>query len=61
MAARITGQYSRLGALLDPLMDRLLVLSGVVVAWHFDLLPALGAGRSWPPASCSCWCSRGSR
>jgi CDP-diacylglycerol--glycerol-3-phosphate 3-phosphatidyltransferase len=39
MAARVLGQYSRLGALLDPLTDRLLVLSGVVVAWHFELLP----------------------
>ena len=39
MAARITGQYSRLGALLDPLTDRALVLSGVVVCWHFELLP----------------------
>jgi cardiolipin synthase len=39
MAARITGQYSRLGALLDPLVDRLLVVSGVVVCWHFELLP----------------------
>ena len=39
MAARITGQYSRLGALLDPLTDRLLVISGVIVAWHFELLP----------------------
>ncbi|MBA2631051.1 MAG: CDP-alcohol phosphatidyltransferase family protein [Thermoleophilaceae bacterium] len=39
MAARITGQYSRLGALLDPLTDRLLVLCGAVVAWHFELLP----------------------
>ena len=39
MAARITGQYSRLGALLDPLTDRLLVVSGVVVCWHFELLP----------------------
>jgi CDP-diacylglycerol--glycerol-3-phosphate 3-phosphatidyltransferase len=39
MAARITGQYSRLGALLDPLTDRLLVLSGAVVAWNFELLP----------------------
>ena len=35
----ITGQYSRLGALLDPLTDRLLVLSGAIVAWHFELLP----------------------
>jgi CDP-diacylglycerol--glycerol-3-phosphate 3-phosphatidyltransferase len=39
MTARITGQYSRLGALLDPLTDRALVISGVVVAWHFELLP----------------------
>jgi len=39
MAARITGQYSRLGALLDPLTDRLLVLSGAIVAWNFELLP----------------------
>ena len=49
MAARITGQYSRLGVLLDPLTDRLLVVSGVVVCWHFELLPrwalALLAGR----------------
>jgi len=37
--ARLTGQYSRLGALLDPVVDRLLVVSGMVVAWHFDLLP----------------------
>ena len=39
MVARITGQYSRLGALLDPLTDRLLILSGAVVAYHFELLP----------------------
>ena len=39
IAARVTGQYSRLGALLDPLIDRLLVISGVVVCWHFELLP----------------------
>jgi CDP-diacylglycerol--glycerol-3-phosphate 3-phosphatidyltransferase len=39
LAARITGQYSRLGALLDPLTDRALVISGAVVAWHFELLP----------------------
>ena len=38
-AARLTGQYSRLGALLDPIVDRLLVVSGMVVAWHFHLLP----------------------
>jgi len=49
MLARVTGQYSRLGALLDPLVDRMLVISGAVVCWHFELLPrwALGllAGR----------------
>ena len=38
-AARLTGQYSRLGALLDPIVDRLLVVSGMVVCWHFGLLP----------------------
>jgi CDP-diacylglycerol--glycerol-3-phosphate 3-phosphatidyltransferase len=39
MVARVTGQYSRLGALLDPLTDRLLVISGVIVTWEFELLP----------------------
>jgi cardiolipin synthase (CMP-forming) len=39
IAARVTGQYSRLGTLLDPLVDRLLVISGVVVCWYFELLP----------------------
>ncbi|MBV9196996.1 MAG: CDP-alcohol phosphatidyltransferase family protein [Solirubrobacterales bacterium] len=38
-AARLTGQYSRLGALLDPVVDRLLVVSGMVVCWKFELLP----------------------
>jgi cardiolipin synthase len=49
IAARITRQYSRLGALMDPLTDRLLVICGVVVCWHFALLPrwalAVLAGR----------------
>jgi CDP-diacylglycerol--glycerol-3-phosphate 3-phosphatidyltransferase len=39
IAARVTGQYSRLGALLDPLVDRLLVVAGAVVCFHFALLP----------------------
>jgi CDP-diacylglycerol--glycerol-3-phosphate 3-phosphatidyltransferase len=39
IAARVTRQYSRLGALMDPITDRLLVVSGVVVCWHFELLP----------------------
>jgi CDP-diacylglycerol--glycerol-3-phosphate 3-phosphatidyltransferase len=38
-AARLTGQYSRMGALLDPVIDRLLVVSGMVVCWDFSLLP----------------------
>ncbi|HVF78691.1 MAG TPA: CDP-alcohol phosphatidyltransferase family protein [Solirubrobacteraceae bacterium] len=39
IAARVTGQYSRFGALLDPFVDRLLVVSGLVVCWNFELLP----------------------
>jgi cardiolipin synthase len=39
LLARVTGQYSRLGALLDPVVDRLTILSGVIVCWHFELLP----------------------
>jgi len=37
--ARATGQYSRMGALLDPVVDRLTVLAGAAVCWHFELLP----------------------
>lgn len=44
MAARITGQYSRLGALLDPLTDRLLVIAGAIVCWEFELLPRWALG-----------------
>lgn len=39
IAARVSGQYSRLGAMLDPVTDRLLVICAVVVCWRFDLLP----------------------
>jgi cardiolipin synthase len=39
IVARVTGQYSRFGALLDPVVDRLLVIAGIVVTWRFDLLP----------------------
>ena len=39
MLARLTGQYSRLGALMDPLIDRAVILSGVIVVWKFELLP----------------------
>ena len=37
--ARATGQYSRMGALLDPIVDRLTILAGAAVCWHFELLP----------------------
>ncbi len=43
-AARLTGQFSRLGALLDPIIDRMLVISGMVVAWNFSLLPRWAIG-----------------
>jgi len=39
IAARVTRQYSRLGALMDPITDRLLIVCGVVVDWRFELLP----------------------
>ena len=39
LLARLTGQYSRLGALMDPLIDRLVVICGVIVTWKFELLP----------------------
>jgi cardiolipin synthase len=37
--ARATGQYSRMGALLDPVVDRITILAGAAVCWHFELLP----------------------
>jgi CDP-diacylglycerol--glycerol-3-phosphate 3-phosphatidyltransferase len=39
LVARATGQYSRLGALLDPIVDRVAILAGAAVCWHFELLP----------------------
>jgi phosphatidylglycerophosphate synthase len=39
ITARVTGQYSRLGALMDPVIDRLLIFSGAFVCFWFDLLP----------------------
>jgi len=44
ITARVTGQYSRLGALLDPVADRLLVVAGLAVCWHFELLPRWAIG-----------------
>ena len=40
--ARATGQYSRMGALLDPVVDRLSALAGIIVCWHFEFLPRWG-------------------
>jgi cardiolipin synthase len=37
--ARLTGQYSRLGALMDPIADRGLALAGMFISWKFELLP----------------------
>lgn len=39
LLARATGQYSRLGTLMDPLIDRVLIIAAVVACWHFELLP----------------------
>jgi phosphatidylglycerophosphate synthase len=39
LLARVTGQYSRLGSILDPVIDRLTILAGAVVCWRFELLP----------------------
>jgi phosphatidylglycerophosphate synthase len=42
--ARATGQYSRMGALLDPIVDRLTILCGAAVCWNFELLPRWALG-----------------
>jgi CDP-diacylglycerol--glycerol-3-phosphate 3-phosphatidyltransferase len=39
LLARLTGQFSRLGRLMDPVIDRLVAVSGAIVAWRFELLP----------------------
>lgn len=39
IAARATGQYSRLGALMDPVIDRLMIISGAAICLFFELLP----------------------
>ena len=57
IAARVTGQYSRLGALLDPVVDRLLVISGVIVCWKFDLLPRWALARAGRARAVRC-CAR---
>jgi CDP-diacylglycerol--glycerol-3-phosphate 3-phosphatidyltransferase len=42
IAARVTGQYSRFGALLDPVVDRALVVCGLIICWKFETLPRWG-------------------
>ena len=42
--ARATGQYSRMGAILDPIVDRLTILCGAAVCWQFELLPRWALG-----------------
>ncbi len=42
-----------MGALLDPVVDRLTVLAGAAVCWHFELLAPLGARWCSPCASSS--------
>lgn len=39
LAARLTGQFSRFGTLLDPLVDRLLIIAVAVIIYRFELLP----------------------
>jgi cardiolipin synthase (CMP-forming) len=39
--ARRYGSFSRFGRLADPLADRLLIDSAVILLWHYDRLPLL--------------------
>lgn len=39
MAARLTGQFSRLGTMLDPFIDRLLIIAAAIIIYKFELLP----------------------
>ena len=43
--ARRYGSFSRFGRLADPLADRLLIDSAVILLWHHDRLPLARAGR----------------
>ena len=40
LVARATGQFSRLGTLLDPFVDRLMIIAASIIILKFDLLPA---------------------
>jgi cardiolipin synthase len=44
LLARLTGQYSRLGTLMDPFIDRALIVCGAAVDWKFELLPRWALG-----------------
>jgi len=48
IAARVTGQYSRLGAILDPIIDRATILSGRDRLLALRAAAALGAARPSP-------------
>ncbi|MGH2906611.1 MAG: CDP-alcohol phosphatidyltransferase family protein [Solirubrobacterales bacterium] len=39
LVARATGQFSRLGTLLDPLVDRLMIIAAGIIIYRFELLP----------------------
>jgi cardiolipin synthase len=39
MAARLTGQFSRFGKLLDPFVDRVLIIAAAIIIYKFELLP----------------------
>lgn len=39
LAARWTGQFSRLGTLLDPFVDRLMIIASAIIIFKFELLP----------------------
>ena len=55
ITARLTGQYSRLGALLDPIVDRLLVLSRGRRVLALRAAAPLGAGRAGSPRAGGRW------
>jgi CDP-alcohol phosphatidyltransferase-like enzyme len=49
--ARATGQYSRMGALLDPIVDRLTILAGAWASFRSTGWGGWRSGRRWPRSS----------